>query len=385
MIKINRRTFIAGSVAAGLSPLNATPRDASSWTTVAAVQMGSQVGDMDANLQEAENWIRYAVQRGAKWIVLPEFFVSGMSYQPDKMLDAVQPIDGPATRMLVKVAQEGGVHVGGTFLAESGGDVFNSFVIATPDGRIFSHDKDFPSGYVEHSFYAGGEDDVFVQKLRKFGMEPTDERIRSRSANNKSGVLPVTDSTTVGAAICWEQIRYRTARRLRGKVDVVLASSAWGILDPDVGVAEVARDDLARWAEETKVMIRKTPGRLARLVGAPVVHANSVGSSWSRDGRKGKPPMLVRGMGDSQIVDANGRILARRPRSEGEGVVFAKVRIGRTKPAEEVPKEEFWTPDFTEVLKQSWYNGGFYGREYYLKTARPYRNRNDGTDAESNE
>lgn len=162
---------------------------------------------------------------------------------------------------------------------------------------------------------------------------------------------------------------------MRGKVDLVLASSAWGVLDPDVGVAEVEKDDLVRWAKETKIMLRKTPGRLARLVGSPVVHANSVGSGWSPDGRDGKPPMLGRGLGDSQIVDAEGKILARRPHSEGEGVVFAEVQIARTTPAGEIPKEQFWTPDFTEVLMESWHNGGSYGREYYLETARPHRNR----------
>ena len=384
MAKINRRTFIAGSVAAGVWTSNSSSEENSSRTSVAAIQMGSHVGDMDANLEEAENWVRYAIKGGAKWIVLPEFFVSGMSYEPDKMLDAIQPIDGQATQMLRSRSQDGGAYIGGTFLARSGDDVFNSFVLASPDGQVFSHDKDFPSGFVEHSFYAGGEDDVFVQRLEKFGVETTAKKIPSRPKNIKSGVFPVEDSMAVGVAICWEQIRYRTARRLRDQVDLVLASSAWGILDPDIGVAEVKRDDMVRWAEETKVMLRKTPGRLARLVGSPVIHANTVGSSWSRDGRKGKPPMLVRGMGDSQIVDAQGKILARRPHSEGEGVVFAEVQTGRTSPADEVPKDEFWTPDFSETLKQSWYNGGSYGRKYYLETARPHRNRHVGSGGDLN-
>ncbi|MCA9265307.1 MAG: carbon-nitrogen hydrolase family protein [Planctomycetales bacterium] len=379
MTTLNRRTFIAGSMAGGIWTSSASSEENSSPTTVAAIQMGSHVGDIDANLEEAENWIRYAIRSGAKWVVLPEFFASGMSYQPDKMLDAIQPIDGQATQMLRQLSQQGGAYIGGTFLAKSGDDVFNSFVMASPDGQVFTHDKDFPSGFVEHSFYAGGEDDVFVQQLQEFGIKPAAEKIHSRPENIKTGVFPLADSTAVGVAICWEQIRYRTARRLRGKVDLVLASSAWGILDPDVGVAEVKRDDLVRWAEETSVMLRKTPGRLARLVGSPVIHANTVGSGWSRDGRKGKPPMLGRGMGDSQIVDARGTVLARRPHSDGEGVVFADVPIGRTMPADEVSDGEFWTPDFSDGLKQSWYNGGSYGREYYLNRARHHRNRQGGS------
>ena len=375
MNTLDRRAFLLGSAASGFWTSCALANESKTPTTVAAIQMGSHIGDMDGNLQEAENWIRFAIRRGAKWIVLPEFFVSGMSYQPEKMLDAVQPIDGQATQMLRSLSKESGAFIGGTFLAKSGDDVFNSFVLASPNGEVFSHDKDFPSGFVEHSFYAGGEDREFIRQLKKFGVETTATEIPSRSGNTKSGVFPVDKSTSVGVAICWEQLRYRTARRLRANVDLVLASSAWGILDPDVGVAEVERDDLLRWSEETKAMIRKSPGRLARLVGAPVVHANTVGSGWSQDGRSDKPPMLGRGMGDSQIADAKGTILARRLPAEGEGVVFADVQIGRTVPSEKVATDEFWTSDFTDILKQAWHNGGAYGREYYLSTARPHRNR----------
>ena len=375
MTKLDRRDFLLASAASGYWNSRLLAAESTARTKVAAIQMGSQIGDMDANLQEAENWIRHAIRHGAKWIVLPEFFVSGMSYQPEKMLDAVQQLDGPATQMLRSLSKEGGAYIGGTFLAKSGDDVFNTFVLASPGGTIYSHDKDFPSGFVEHSFYVGGEDDEFVRQLDKFGLETETREIPSRDGNIKSGVFSVSKSTSVGVAICWEQIRYRTARRLRSNVDLVLASSAWGILDPEVGVAEVDHKDLLTWAAESKSMIRKSPSRLARLVGAPVVHANTVGSAWSRDGRVGKPPMLGRGMGDSQVVDARGTVLARRPHTEGEGVVFADVTIGRTAPSDEIPKDAFWTPDFTSTWKKSWHSGGASGRQYYLDVARRHRKR----------
>ncbi len=104
--KLNRRSFLGSSLAAGLITSTAAADDPE-MTTIAAVQMGCQVGDMAANLEEAEHWIRHAIRRGAQWVVLPELFVSGMSYHPAKMLDAIQPLDGEATQMLKKLAKEG--------------------------------------------------------------------------------------------------------------------------------------------------------------------------------------------------------------------------------------------------------------------------------------
>jgi predicted amidohydrolase len=344
-------------------------------TAVAAVQMRAVTGNIAANLANAENWVHHAIERGARWVVLPEFFASGMAYHPEKMLDAIEPIDGKTTQMLKKTAKQGNAFVGGTFLVQSGADVYNTFVLASPDGRVFTHDKDFPSGFVEHAFYAGGEDEEFVKILKRAGIPTLSQKIPARKENIKSGIFPVSDELAVGAAICWEQLRYRTARRLRGKVDLVLAASCWGTIDAEVGITGVRTDMLKKWEVATKELILKAPRRLARLVGAPVVHANLVGDKWSQDARDGEPSMLIRTLGDSQIVDSNGSTLASRSYSEGEGVVIAEVQLGRVQPVEEIPISDFWTPDFTESSKDSWHNDGAAGRDYYLNTARPLRNR----------
>ena len=167
--KIDRRSFVHGSLAAGLIASTASAEE-NKTTTVAAVQMNAEIGNIDTNLANAENWVRYALDRGANWVILPEFFASGLVYQPAKMLHAIQPLYGKPTLMLKRLASEGNAYVGGTFLAQSGADVFNTFVLATPDGRVFTHDKDFPSADVEHSFYAGGEDGEFVKELSRFGV-----------------------------------------------------------------------------------------------------------------------------------------------------------------------------------------------------------------------
>lgn len=53
---------------------------------VAAVQMQPVLGDVDANLRSADMLIRRAFEQGAQWVILPEFFTSGVAFHP-KMLD----------------------------------------------------------------------------------------------------------------------------------------------------------------------------------------------------------------------------------------------------------------------------------------------------------
>jgi hypothetical protein len=51
-------------------------------TIVAAVQYAPVLGDVDSNLHRAESLVREAAAQGAKWVVLPEFFTSGLAMHP---------------------------------------------------------------------------------------------------------------------------------------------------------------------------------------------------------------------------------------------------------------------------------------------------------------
>lgn len=342
---------------------------------VAAVQFSPQLGDVDANLEMAEHWVRFAFREGARWVVLPEFFTSGMLFNSDRVLDAHRPLSGAPSQLLRTLAKDGNAIVAGTFLAQSGDHVYNTMLIATPDGGTYTHDKDFPSGEVESSFYAGGEDFEFVAELRRNGAATLDEQIPSRKGNVQNGVFSLANGMAIGSAICWEQIRYRTARRLRGSVDAIIAASAWPILDADVGLPGVDTEMLRNEMSIGRTSIKEMPRRLARLVGAPVIHANLVGETWGYISGEGKVPVLARFLGESQVVDAHGHVLASRPYSEGDGLAIADIEPARIKPSEQIPQEKFWTPDFTDFCKTLWNQGGASGRNYYLTKARPHRNR----------
>ena len=276
--------------------------------------------------------------------------VSRCAIQAAKNFD---PERGRARRVSDDVGfQETPRHRGGAFLARNGRDVFNTFVLALPTGETFTHDKDFPTTSMESSLYAGGEDDEFVKEIKKKGIETASQVIPSREGDNKSGVFALPDGTSAGAAMCWEQVRYRTARRMRGQVDIVLTGSGW----PGNGT--------------NPAHIQEMPRRLARLVGAPVVHASIVGPVPSANEPDGVGSRTLQFSGESQIVNAHGQIVAIRRFAEGEGVLVGEIAIGRVMPSEAIPDGAFWTPERPADSSTGWHTSGSAGRAILSRASR---------------
>ena len=343
--KISRRSLLAGVAAAGAAAIT---RAAQRPARVAAIQIHPKLADVSGNLERAERLIREALSQRAEWIVLPEFFTSGLAYDAVNLPSAPRPLDGAPMQLLKRLAKEGRAAIGGAFLARSGRDVFNTFVLVLPTGESFSHDKDFPTTSMESSLYAGGEDDEFVKEIGKKGVATAREIVPSRPDNIKSGVFRLPNRLSVGAAMCWEQVRYRTARRMRGQVDLMLTASGWPAGGADPKIVE-------------------TPRRLARLVGAPVVHASIVGPVPSAGALDGSGSRTLQFSGESQIVDGSGKSVAIRHFSEGEGVLLGEIEPGRVMPTEAIPDGTFWTPEGPGDASTFWHTSGAAGRAVYLK------------------
>ena len=191
--------------------------------------------------------------------------------------------DGLA-ELLCRLAREGKAFVGGSFLAWRDGNAYNSFILALPNGKTLRHDKDYPS-YWEACYYVGGSDD---------------------------GVLSTPDGN-VGVALCYEFVRSRTAARLKGKVGMVVGGSCWwGIED-----TAPADDPMRKWLLD---LLKATPGRFARLLGVPVVHASHAGRFEGRSWPGEPAPFPSSYLGETQIVNGRGEILARMSREDGEDV-----------------------------------------------------------------
>ncbi len=370
---IHRREFVkrlGGTVAAGPA-LSCLAGDAVASNrkplTVAAVQFRPVLGDVRANLNKVRVLVREAFEKGANWVVLPEFFTSGLAMH-ECIFSAHRPLDGEPTNVLKELAKEGNAYVGGSFLARSGTDVFNTFVLACPDGTTSGHDKDFPSTIFESSVYAGGEDAEFVRTLADKGVLTRQEIVPPRQGNNAQGVFEI-GGLSIGVALCWELVRYRTARRLIG-IDMLLGASGWWWSDPEFGWPDNrTRRQIGEDREEQKKLIREAPRRLSRMLGVPVVHANFSGENSGFLTSKFKTRVTGRYLGESQIVDSKGRTLASM--ADNEGVIVADVLPGQVEPTEEIGSED-WMPEVGDRAKEVWHESGAMGRDYYLEEVRPY-------------
>ncbi len=333
-----RRRFVQGLSAALIGALAPVRLRADVQPRVAAaIQMSPVLGDADANLAQAEQLIDEAARRGARSILLPEMFTSAAAFH-DAMLDAIRPLDGAPARLLRDKARQYGASVGGSFLAREGDRVRNSFLLFMPDGSVHRHDKDQPT-YWESCYYEAGDDD---------------------------GVLSTREGR-IGVALCWEMIRSRTLRRLRGRVDLVLAGSTWWTLPEEADADHPYR-------KANLEMLRQAPTRMARMLGVPVVHASHAGPFSGYDSPD-LPDVAYNSsyLGETLICDARGRVLGRRGREEGAGVVLARIEpSSRPQPLEPVP-ERFWLPpQMPPEWKTAWTRWLERGADYYRQVTRVY-------------
>jgi N-carbamoylputrescine amidase len=302
---------------------------------VAAIQMKAVFADANANLVKAEKLAEEAFRSGAQWVILPEFFTSAAGFSP-KMIHAVQPLDGPAMHMLQSMARKYGGMIGGSYIAWQKGDCYNTFVLAAPDGTMYFHDKDLPTMW-ENCYYRGGSDD---------------------------GVL-ATQPFKTGVALCWEFIRSQTARRLRDQVDLVIGGSCWWTL-PKKPLPGFPR----RLHDVNLSIMKETIPRFARMLGVPVIHAAHAG-----DVQGGLPllpgfPYESFYLGETQIVDGTGTILAHMSRADGEGFIAADIDVSRKqKPLESIP-DRFWIPELPWQLRIIWAYQNWHGKRYYQRRFR---------------
>jgi predicted amidohydrolase len=243
---------------------------------------------------------------------------------------------GEPARLLESLARRHGIHAGGSFLCrDEDGEVRNAFLLFGPDGSLLGrHDKDLPTMW-ENCFYVGGTDD---------------------------GRIAAPDAR-VGVALCWELIRRRTARRLRGHVDVVVGGSCWWTIP-----AWPPRALTQRSERRNATNASRAAPRMARLVGAPVVHAAHCGAiecplPWT--------PLAYRGRaeGAASVSDAQGRILAFRDPSEGPGVAIADVAIGAKPPLDRVPEQD-WLCRRGAIPALAWHVQRAHGRRWYARHVR---------------
>jgi predicted amidohydrolase len=303
----------------------------SSTLKVAVVQPRLKVGEVDFNLGRVEALVRSAhAEHGAAVILLPEGMTSPNMYGR-AMRGVARPIDGAPFQLLRSLARELDCTVGGGFQARRGDDVYGTYLLVEPDGTAHLHDKDIPSLW-ENAYYRGGDDDGI--STLAFG--------------------------TVGMACGFEWDRSRTARRARGKVVAMLGGSCWWSFPDWYPV----RRWFSRDHQYNIAVAREMPARMARAVGAPVAIAQHVGDYRSASPLMPGVPYDTLAVGESQIVERDGRVLARLTYDDGEGHAAAEIGLAPPQPLDPIPAG-FWLVPQTFAVHAVWHLYNNAGRAEY--------------------
>jgi predicted amidohydrolase len=301
----------------------------------AAIQLSARIADVDANLAACERLADQAAAAGADWIILPEFFTTGVAFDERLALAALPPAGAPA-ELMASLAKRHGATVGGSFLCrDDDGEVRNAFLLFSPEGELLGrHDKDLPTMW-ENCFYIGGADDGVIE----------------------------TATGSVGVALCWELIRAQTARRLLGRAELVVGGSCWWSIP----------GWRPRWLTGRMEVANKTNAtlaapRMARLIGAPVVHAAHCGPidcpmPWA--------PLAYRGHteGGASVSDSRGELLAFRDAHAGEGIAIADLEVGAGAPSEQIPAS-YWLCRRGTIPSAAWNYQRAHGRRWYAQHRR---------------
>ena len=131
----------------------------------AAVQFNHRPGDKAANLARIADFVRQASAEKVDLLVFPEMCITGYwhirNLSRDEIATLAEPVpSGPSTRALLAHSRETGMTIGaGLIEAGDDGSLYNTFVVAMPDGRTERHRK--LHTFISEHMQSGNEITVF--------------------------------------------------------------------------------------------------------------------------------------------------------------------------------------------------------------------------------
>ena len=114
---------------------------------VAAVQFEHAAGDKQANLAKITDFTARAARQGAEIVAFPECCITGYWWlrelSREQLVELAEPVfDGPSCLRLIELAGRHEVTVGaGLVEIDDDGRLFNTYVVAMPDGHCRRHRK----------------------------------------------------------------------------------------------------------------------------------------------------------------------------------------------------------------------------------------------------
>lgn len=141
--------------------------------TIAAVQMECQLLNKAENLNKAASYIKKAVERDSKLIVLPELFNAGYrTEEKDHQLAETIP-GGTTTDWFIKLATENEVYLAGAILERDqlDGIVYDTAILVGPEGYIGKYRKTHLWQKEKLRFTPGEELPVFQTNIGTIGLQ----------------------------------------------------------------------------------------------------------------------------------------------------------------------------------------------------------------------
>jgi predicted amidohydrolase len=319
---------------------------------IAAVQMDANPAPTGERLARAERLVYSAVDAGAQLIVLPELFNIGYSYS-DENHARVEAIDGRTAAWMRITAARHDIHLAGSLMLLDHGDVYNVLLLFGPDGQVWRYDKNYPWGWERGSF--------------------------RESRRVPRVTVAKTDLGDIGLLVCWDVAHLDLWAAYAGRVDLMLICSS----PPDIGEAvyhfpdgdRLTLDDIGRAAKFSKGNTLRVFGDMINQqtawLGVPAV--NSVGCGHIRtEIPNGRLSLIGYGMAAPwmfkylpqadrmqlscdmvhmcKIIAANGQVLTRIHKQDGESFALAEVDLPESKPARKEAQPASPIPKRTYIL-----------------------------------
>jgi predicted amidohydrolase len=112
-------------------------------TWVASVQMEPAIGETAANIARSIELVEQAAAQGARLVVLPELANTGYMFESREEAYALaEPVpEGPSSQAWIALAQRLGIYLVAGIAERAGGRLYNSALVAGPDGYLGTYRK----------------------------------------------------------------------------------------------------------------------------------------------------------------------------------------------------------------------------------------------------
>ena len=136
---------------------------------VASVQLEHKNGDKEANLVKVRAFVEKAAGQKVQVVCFPECCISGYwglrKWSKEQLLDLAEPIpDGPTAQEVLSLAKKHDMIVGAGFIEKTAdGEMFNTYLVAMPDGEWHIHRK--IHCFINQNVSSGNEYTVFDTPL----------------------------------------------------------------------------------------------------------------------------------------------------------------------------------------------------------------------------